>query len=80
MDVWASNKLVMSQPGQDTEQIISKGVNIRDSTISTDPPIRFPIPNKWELMRKKLTRTVTTIRKIKRKDGSHVSYASDLPF
>ena len=52
MDVWASNKLVMSQPGQDIEQIISKGVNIRDFAISTDPPIRFPIPNERELMRK----------------------------
>ena len=68
------------QPGQDSEQVISKGVNIREDTNEADPQIRYPIPNERELMRKKTTRTMTATREIKRKDGSEVFYATDLPF
>ena len=68
------------QPGQDSEQVISKGVNIREDTNEADPKIRYPIPNERELMRKKATRTVTATRKISRNDGSEVSYTTDLLF
>ena len=68
------------QSRQDLEQVISKGVNIREDINKADPQIRYPIPNERELMRKKATRTVTVTRKIRRKDGSKVSYTTDLPF
>ena len=68
------------QSRQDLEQVISKGVNIREDINEADPQIRYPIPNERELMRKKATRTVTATRGIRIKDGSQISYAFNLPF
>ena len=74
----------MSQPGLQSEHVISPSVNISEATFpsaSTDPQTRFPIPNERQIRRQNAPPSGNASRKILfQGDPSKVHFSTDLPF